>query len=421
MSVAFNSDVDLTVSIAFDSEPLASSQTFSDVSAFVREFSIDRGRQHDLADFQTGVASVLLSNTDDRFNPLNTSSPYYDSTNNVTKISPFRQIKIDAEYSGTTKTLFRGFITSFPESFGGQGADSTVRIRCVDAFKIFNLNTIGSRGFRLGRVGFAELGENTRLGYTDTQELSSARITRLLNGFGWASSLRDISTGDLQVQSGVPLTTNLLTAMKDVESAEQGQFFIGADGKVVFRDRNHKRTQQFQSQATFGTGSGELPFSDVITTLDDSKVLNIISVTRDGGSEQLQSNDESIAKFGARQDTLSGTLNVTDADALSVAKQRLNQFKDTAPRIEGLIVNPLSDTSIWTQALARELGDKITIKVPTTVSTTMEFDVHIDRISHTVNAISQTWVWQLRTSAGSEVGSWVLGSSRLGQETNLAW
>ena len=159
MSVAFNSDVDLTVSIAFDSEPLASSQTFTDVSAYVREFSIDRGRQHDLADFQTGVASVLLSNGDDRFNPLNTSSPYYDSSNNVTKISPFRQIKIDAEYSGTTKTLFRGFITSFPESFGGQGADSTVRIRCVDAFKIFNLNTIGSKGFRLDRVGFAELGE----------------------------------------------------------------------------------------------------------------------------------------------------------------------------------------------------------------------------------------------------------------------
>ena len=144
-------------------------------------------------------------------------------------------------------------------------------------------------------------------------------------------------------------------------------------------------------------------------------------MTRDGGTEQLQSNDESVAKFGARQDTLSGTLNVSDADALSVAKQRLAQFKDTAPRIEGLIVNPLSDTNIWTQAFARELGDKITIKVPTTVSTTMEFDVHIDRISHTVNAINQTWVWQLRTSAGSEVGSWVLGSSRLGQETNLAW
>ena len=44
MSVAFNSDVDLTVEIAFDSDPFATSQTFSDVSAYIREFSVDRGR-----------------------------------------------------------------------------------------------------------------------------------------------------------------------------------------------------------------------------------------------------------------------------------------------------------------------------------------------------------------------------------------
>ena len=35
---------------------------------------------------------------------------------------------------------------------------------------------------------------------------------------------------------------------------------MSADGKVTFRDRNYKRTQQFTSQATFGNGVGELPF-----------------------------------------------------------------------------------------------------------------------------------------------------------------
>jgi hypothetical protein len=415
MSVAFNSDVDLTVEIAFDTDPFATSQTFTDVSAYIREFSIDRGRQHDLADYQTGTASVLLNNADDRFNPLNTSSPYYG------KISPFRQIKISAEYDSTTTVLFRGFITAYPESFGGQGADSSVRVSCVDAFKIFNLNTIGARGWKLGSSGFSNLGQSTRLGYVDQQELSSARISRLLDAFGWSSTDRAISTGDLQVQAGQSLDQNLLTAMKDVESAEQGQFYMSADGKATFRDRNYKRTQQFNSQATFGNGVGELPFSDVITTLDDSKILNLISVTRNGGTEQVLSDTSSIAKYGARENSLSGTLNVTDADALSIAEQRLTQFKETSSRIEGLIVNPLSNTNLWNQVLIRELGDKITIKIPTTVSTTMEFDVHLDRISHTVSAINQTWTWQVRTSAGSEVGSWVLGSSRLGQETNLAW
>jgi len=421
MTVAFNSDVNLTVEIAFDSDPFDTTQTFSDVSAYVREFNIDRGRQHDLSDYQTGTASVLLNNSDDRFNPLNTSSPYYDSATSQTKISPFRQIKISGAYDGTTTVLFRGFITSYPESFGGQGADSSVRISCVDAFKIFNLNTIGSRGWKLGNSGFSNLGTSTRLGYVDQQELSSLRIGRLLDSFGWSSSERQISTGDLEVQAGVPTTTNLLTALKEVESAEQGQFYMSADGKATFRDRNYKRTQQFTSQATFGNGVGELPFSDVITTLDDSRILNIISVTRDGGTEQIVQDTDSVAKYGARQDSLSGTLNVSDSDALSIANQRLAQFSNTGVRIEGLIVNPLSNADLWNQVLIRELGDKITIKVPTTVSTVMDFDVHIDRISHSVNANNQTWTWQIRTSAGSEIGAWILGSSRLGESTNLSW
>ena len=421
MTVAFNSDVNLTVEIAFDSDPFDTTQTFSDVSAYVREFNIDRGRQHDLSDYQTGTASVLLNNSDDRFNPLNTSSPYYDSATSQTKISPFRQIKISGAYDGTTTVLFRGFITSYPESFGGQGADSSVRISCVDAFKIFNLNTLGSRGWKLGNSGFSNLGTSTRLGYVDQQELSSLRIGRLLDSFGWSSSERQISTGDLEVQAGVPTTTNLLTALKEVESAEQGQFYMSADGKATFRDRNYKRTQQFTSQATFGNGVGELPFSDVITTLDDSRILNIISVTRDGGTEQIVQDTDSVAKYGARQDSLSGTLNVSDSDALSIANQRLAQFSNTGVRIEGLIVNPLSNADLWNQVLIRELGDKITIKVPTTVSTVMDFDVHIDRISHSVNANNQTWTWQIRTSAGSEIGAWILGSSRLGESTNLSW
>ena len=36
MSVAFNSDVSLTVEIAFDSNPLDATQTFTDVSTYVR-------------------------------------------------------------------------------------------------------------------------------------------------------------------------------------------------------------------------------------------------------------------------------------------------------------------------------------------------------------------------------------------------
>ena len=51
----------------------------------------------------------------------------------------------------------------------------------------------------------------------------------------------------------------------------------------------------------------------------------------------------------------------------------------------------------------------------------MNFDIHIESISHTVDADNQTWSWNISTSAGSEVGAWVLGSSKIGQDTFLAW
>ena len=420
MSVAFNSDVSLTVEIGFDSNPLDTSQTFTDVSTYVRNIEVNRGRQHALDDFQTGTCSVVLDNTDDRFNPLNTSSPYYNSTTGETKVKPFKKIRVSAVYDSTTYRLFTGFITGYPESFGGQGVDATVRVQAVDLFKLLNLNTIGSRGWILGNSSRSLVG-SARLGYADEQELSSARINRLLDAFGIPTADRTISTGDLQVQAGVSVDTNLLTALKQVEEAEQGQFFIGANGNAIFRDRNFKRTQQFASNATFGNGVGELPFSDVITNFDESRIINIVSVTREGGTEQLLQNNDSIDEFGSRQNSLTDTLNVSDTDALSIATQRLAQFENTSPRVEGLVINPLGNTSLWTQTLGRELGDKITVKVPTPASTTMEFGVHIESIRHSIDANNQTWSWNISTSAGAETGAWVIGSSRLGQDTNLAW
>ena len=420
MSVAFNSDITLTVEIGFDSNPLDASQSYTDVSAYVRSIETNRGRQHALDQFQTGTCSIVLSNLDDRFNPLNTSSPYYNSVTGQTKVKPFKKVRISAAYDGTTYRLYTGFITGYPESFGGQGSDSTVRVSAVDLFKLLNLNTIGSRGWLIGNTSRSLVG-SARLGYADVQEKSSARITRLLDAFGIPATDTTISTGDLEVQAGISTATNLLSALRDVESAEQGQFFIGANGNAIFRDRNYKRTQQFASNATFGNGVGELPFSDVITNFDESRIVNIVSVTRAGGTEQLIQNNNSIDEFGARQDSLSDTLNVSDADALSVATQRLAQFANTSPRVEGLVVNPVGNSNLWVQALGREVGDKITVKIPTPASTTMEFGVHIESIRHTIDASNKTWSWNLSTSAGAETGAWIIGSSRLGEDTNLAW
>ena len=65
--------------------------------------------------------------------------------------------------------LFTGFITAYPESFGGQGSDSVVQLQCVDLFKLFNLNTIGSRAWLIGRSKLSW--RKHKIGYADEQEI----------------------------------------------------------------------------------------------------------------------------------------------------------------------------------------------------------------------------------------------------------
>ncbi len=193
MSVSFNSDVTITVEIAFDSNPLDSSQSFTDVSAFLRGFETTRGRISELSEFQTGTATVTLDNRDNRFSP-NQTTHYYDSTNNRSKVQPLKRLRIKAAKGGTTYTIFHGFVESFPVNYGGQGADSTTKLRVVDAFKLFFNATLDGVGWKLG---ISSLGVSTLLGISQEQEKSSVRVKKLLDAFGYTN--QDISTGQLDV------------------------------------------------------------------------------------------------------------------------------------------------------------------------------------------------------------------------------
>ena len=54
MSVAFDSNVTLTIEVAFDSNPFDTSPSFTDISAFVRSFTTARGRVNELGQFGAG-------------------------------------------------------------------------------------------------------------------------------------------------------------------------------------------------------------------------------------------------------------------------------------------------------------------------------------------------------------------------------
>ena len=413
MSVAFDSNINLICEIAFDSNPLDSSQSWTDVSAYLRSFDTNRGRISNLSQFQTGTATVTLDNRDNRFSP-NQTTYYYDATNGRTKIQPLKRLRIRAEYDSTTYDIFHGFVESFPVQYAGQGYDASTKLRVVDAFKLFFNATLNGIGWQLG---ISKLGSTTRLTLSQAQELSSVRVKNILDSFGYSNQA--ISTGQLEVQTQ-PTTDDLLTALRKVETAENGTFFIGANGDATFRDRNYRLTNTTTPSATFGQGGGELPYVDIVSSYDDNKIVNTVQRTRTGGTTQIAIDSDSVERFGTHVLTESGTLNVSDANALSIADQKVVSNSIPQTTVESLSFAPQQNVNLWEKALGLDIGSYVETKV-TTPSTDIEtYDLFIERIRHKVDARNKTWNWQIGLSP-AETGAWILGVNRLGIDTNLSY
>lgn len=119
------------VEIAFNDGPYVVSPTWTDVSAYCYEISIDRGRDDDWGTMQ-GMATVVLNNRTRRFDPYYTSGPYYGN------LLPRRQIQISSVYNGTTTVQFRGFIDGWPPAWTDAGTNSTVTLSCFDALQLLS-------------------------------------------------------------------------------------------------------------------------------------------------------------------------------------------------------------------------------------------------------------------------------------------
>ena len=124
------------VEIAFTDGPYVVSPTWTDVTSYVREMQISRGVSDDWQLVADGLATVVLSNRDRRFDPFNASGPYYGN------LLPRRQIRIRATYSGTTYDVFRGFISGWPPEWTDAGYDSTVTLSCFDALQLLGSSSL---------------------------------------------------------------------------------------------------------------------------------------------------------------------------------------------------------------------------------------------------------------------------------------
>ena len=126
------------VFISFTDGPYVANPNWVEVTQYVRDINVRRGRGNDLQQFSSGSANVTLDNRTRLFDTFNTAGAYYGN------LKPRRQIKIVGQWAGVTYPIFRGFIAGWPVQYTEGGKDSTVEIDCFDAMGLLAAETVSN-------------------------------------------------------------------------------------------------------------------------------------------------------------------------------------------------------------------------------------------------------------------------------------
>lgn len=253
---------------------------------------------------------------------------------------------------------------------------------------------------------------------------SGARIGRYLDLVAWPSADRSIATGETTL-AAASLSNNALQEIQDTVQAEQGDFFIGPDGKAVFRSRHYalETATAKTSQATFGpNGGSEIPYQDIQFEYNVDRIINDVEVELASGAVVSRKDQSSITKYGRRSDSVTGVALQNDADAMNLALWRIGHYKEPFTRVVTIEVLTGAATSTSSSVVAatasRDIGHRITIKGPGNKITQ---DVLIEGISETITP--SAWTIGFNCSPAETTNYFIVGHTTLGRldQNRLAW
>ena len=388
----------MTVRLAFGENMMAAAPSWTDVSGLALDFSIRRGRQHELDRIEAGEATVTLRNMAGDFWPLNAAGAYYDN------VRPLVRLNIRATYSAVTYDLFTGFVESWRHSFLPGSANAIVTLTAVDGMKAL-------ARYELNNAGYAA-------------EAAGTRIGNALDSLGWPAADRSLNAGQtVVIATGALADQGALGHVQDVLDTELGLLFVAGNNYMTYHDRHARlKGDYLTSQATYGDDSPELPYQGFLPEHDDQRIINDVRATRSGGTEQTASDATSQGRYGTRTEDRTGLLHSTDNEVLDYANYRLSRWKEPDFRLRSLTIKPQrQEADEFPDVLGFDLGTRITVRLDLA---SVNHDYHIEGIEHRANGSNNFWetTWWLTPAAVQQywlVG--VVGFSEVGTTTVVGY
>ena len=326
---------------------------FYDVTDRVRSLSISRGKGRRFTDFPAGQAVVEFNNHDRAFDPEYSASPFAGN------IIPRREIKVSAG----TAIQFTGWVDDWNLTYTPDG-NSIADAAALDATTI--------------------LAKQTLTAGTPTQELTSTRVNTALTDAGWASDLRDIQTGTVEVGTQeIEANQNALSYLEQVTRTEAGLLFVDKLGRVAFRPR--RQAPSSASLVTFDQSSG-IPYQAIGITYGSELLYNKVTIANIGGGTATASSVSSQNEYGVREYSQTDLLGATDAQSIDLAVYYADLYSEPEYRIDALEI-ATEDLTAGQQedVLGLEIGDVCQVSfTPNNIGDPIVKYVQVIKVDHAV-------------------------------------
>lgn len=222
--------------------------TIEDISGEVKQFFIEAGRDTDLDKAMVGQAGIIVTDTNGKYVPENTTSVLYGS------LLPGRAVRIQRVLNGATYELFNGFLDDVLPDPSRYVLEAY--LPCVDGLD------------QLSRIPISMA--------LQTSKESGELIDTALDKAGWSATKRLLDTG----QDTYPLVHAESISCKgfkeNLEASEFSFGYIGHDGYFQWEDRLHRLGDTHIVPSWVCTN---LLFRDIKPTKSLKSVRNKISIT----------------------------------------------------------------------------------------------------------------------------------------------
>jgi len=346
---------------------LDGSTNFVDITQYVTNININRGRASQLDTFPSSSCTIVADDraADRYFDPLNTASQWYSG--GTVGIAPRRKFEV---YGGTagTKAMFTGFVYDLNIDYADPNL-STATIMSTDAL--------------------GQLGQTVLTAFNPSSQLTSARVSAILDRpeVAFSTALRSIETGVATCGTvAYDDATNALQALNDVATAEGGRLFVDRSGFVNFDARVGAASGS--AVANFG-GTAGLPIQSLTNEYGAETVLNRVAVQIDGGTaSSVVSGTASQTKYGIKTLALTGVPLVNDAAGSALASFLLSRFENPTVQFSGFTVLLNALTAAQQEVVAGlEIGDLVSVSKTFNVGSpaTVSQNVVVESIRHSIN------------------------------------